>query len=203
MRNQLVKPLVALFLSTASIEASAGLVSFTSTEFQQTLDGQVFTFSIDNAPLADLVAGSFTVHARGDYSINASTANPENIAVTFESVISNLKFAPIAPPVNSSSVFVDANNYSTVTNADLVEWSRSTLLPGALLQSWTQDNKILITLALSPDVTADLNAGQGSNPFVQATITYTTSAVPLPAATWLFLSGLIGMVGYGKQRKAD
>lgn len=201
MRNQLVKSLVALFLSTASLEASAGLVSFTSTEFQQTLDGQLFTFTIENAPLADLVAGTFTIHARGDYSINAPTANPENIAVTFESFISNQKFAPLAPPLNANSIFVDANNYSTVTNADLVEWSRSTLLPGTFLQSWTQDNKIIITLALSPDVTADLNAGQGSNPFVQATLTYTTSAVPLPAATWLFLSGLIGVVGYGKQRK--
>lgn len=199
MRKQLVKPLVALFLSTASIEASAGLVSFTSTKFQQTQNGQTFIFAIDNAPLADLVDGTFTIHARGDYSINAPTANPENIAVTFESVISNLKFAPLAPPLNSN--FADANNYSLVTNPDLVEWSRSTQLPGALLQNWTQDHKTIITLALSPDVTADLNAGLGSNPFVQATLTYTTSAVPLPTATWLFLSGLIGMVGYGKQRK--
>ncbi|OAI02784.1 VPLPA-CTERM sorting domain-containing protein [Methylomonas methanica] len=189
MRNQLVKSLVALFLSTASLEASAGLVSFTSTEFQQTESGQTFTFTINDAPLADLIDGTFLIHARGDYTINSQP--PEVISVKIEDG-------------NYFDQDVGATNAnSTVTNPDLVEWSESFLLPGDELFSWTQDHKIIITLALSPDVTFDLNAIQGGNPFVQATISYTTSAVPLPAATWLFLSGLIGMLGYGKQRKTS
>lgn len=185
MRRRLIKSLIALVLSTASLQAGAALVTFTSEEFKQTTDGQSFTFTIDNAPLAALVDGTFTIHARGDYTLNS----PEFISVKIED-----------GNYFDQDLGATAGN-STVTNPDLVEWSETFLLAGDELVNWTQDKKIVITLALSPDVSVDLNAGLGSNPFVQASLTYTAAPVPLPAATWLFLSGLVGVFGYGRQRK--
>ncbi|WP_446809480.1 VPLPA-CTERM sorting domain-containing protein [Methylomonas sp. 2BW1-5-20] len=192
MRNRLVKSVVALFLSAASLQASADVVTFSSQEFQQTANGQSFIFTIENAPLAALVDGSLFIHARGDYSENSDI---ENIAFSIDGV----SFPDKASPYDGATV---TQSY----HPDVVEWSQEFLLNGSDLVNWTNDQKIVITLALSSDVEYNLFAGGETAlhpPFVQATLIYTTSAVPLPAATWLFLSGLVGMIGYGRQRRSN
>jgi len=41
------------------------------------------------------------------------------------------------------------------------------------------------------------------DPLVDYSITITTSAVPIPAAVWLFGSGLLGLVGMARRKKAS
>ncbi|AMK75793.1 MULTISPECIES: VPLPA-CTERM sorting domain-containing protein [Methylomonas] len=64
------------------------------------------------------------------------------------------------------------------------------------LQSWIRDEN------LDPDwlrIGTDIVGGTAFN---QAFSVSGVSAVPLPAATWLFLSGMLGVMGLGKRRKA-
>jgi hypothetical protein len=188
MCNRIFKSLFAVFLASASLEAGAAV--FTSQVFHQAQesDGELFTFTIENAPLAALVDGTLLIHARGDYSDNSS----ENIEVMVDGASQGI----VSPS--------DGGNIITSYHTDVVEWDQVLVLNAADLVSWTSDQSIVIKLDLSSDVEYSLFAG-GFNalhpPFVEATLVYETSAVPLPAATWLFLSGLIGMLSYGRSRK--
>lgn len=188
MKPRLIKPLVALLLTAASYESSAAL--FTSDTFRQnqTSTGQSFEFTINNAPLAALLDGSLFIRARGDYS---EDSNIENMVVKVDETIG------FASPWDGGSVI-------TSYDPDVVEWSQEFVLNGADLVRWTSDQKIIITLALSEFVNHDLRAnGQTAlhPPYVEAYLTYNTAPVPLPATSLLFLSGLVGMLGYGRQRK--
>ncbi len=191
MRTRLIKAFGILGLTLASAQANATVYTSQTFHAAQTSDGQLFTFTIENAPLAALVEGSLFIHALGDYSEDSTI---ENITLGIDGTLLLDKASPYL------GATVD-NSY----HADVVEWSQEFILDAADLVSWTNDKKIVITMALSPDVEYNLFAeGQGPlhPPFVEATLVYETSAVPLPAATWLFLSGLIGMLGYGRQRKS-
>ncbi len=46
------------------------------------------------------------------------------------------------------------------------------------------------------------NSPSSTDPQALSNITVNVSTVPLPAATWLFGSGLIGLVGFAKRKKA-
>ncbi|WFP49721.1 VPLPA-CTERM sorting domain-containing protein [Methylomonas sp. EFPC3] len=189
MRSRVLLTLAALFLTATS--AQANTVTFTSQTFQQTADGQRFEFIIDNAPLAALTEGSLWIHARGDYSENSDL---ENIAFSIDGV---------AFPDNASPYF--GGIVSNSHHQDVVEWSQEFVLDGADLVNWTSDNKIVIWLNLSSDVEFNLHADGFTAqfpPFVKATLTYNTPAVPLPAAAWLFAGGLLGVFGTGKYRKS-
>ncbi len=189
MRSRLFIALAALLL--AATGARANSVSFTSEQFQQTADGQHFEFKINNAPLADLADGTLKIRARGDYSENSDL---EYIAFTIDGV---------SYPDNASPYL--GGIISTSHHPDVVEWSQEFLLDGADLVTWTSDNKIVIWLNLSSDVDYNLYADGFTAlvpPFVEATLTYTTPAVPLPAAAGLFAGGLLGVFGTGRYRKS-
>ncbi|OQW71615.1 MAG: hypothetical protein BVN35_15905 [Proteobacteria bacterium ST_bin11] len=192
MRNRLIKSLVVLLLTATSLQASAARYTYTSQVFRQnqTSDGQLFDFIINNAPLADLVDGSLYIRARGDFS---EDSNIENMVVNIDDATQGN-----ASPWDGGSI-VESYHF------DVVEWSQEFVLSGSDLVSWTNDQKIVITLDLSEDVEYNLFADGFTKlypPFVEATLVYETSVIPLPTATWLFLSGLIGILGYGRKRKS-
>ncbi|MCQ8119536.1 PEP-CTERM sorting domain-containing protein [Methylomonas rosea] len=64
------------------------------------------------------------------------------------------------------------------------------------LQSWIRDEN------LDPDWLRIGTDIVGGTTFNQAFSVSGVSAVPLPGATWLFLSGMLGVMGLGKRRKA-
>ncbi|NJA06133.1 PEP-CTERM sorting domain-containing protein [Methylococcaceae bacterium WWC4] len=63
------------------------------------------------------------------------------------------------------------------------------------LQSWIRDEN------LAPDWLRIGTDIVGGTPFNQAFSLTGVSAVPLPGATWLFLSGLLGLLGTGKRKQ--
>ncbi|CAD6877052.1 PEP-CTERM sorting domain-containing protein [Methylomonas fluvii] len=65
------------------------------------------------------------------------------------------------------------------------------------LQSWIRDGN------LDPDWLRIGTDIVGGTTFNQAFSVSGVSAVPLPAATWLFLSGILGVMGLGKRKKAS
>ncbi|MEI8570793.1 PEP-CTERM sorting domain-containing protein [Methylomonas sp. LW13] len=64
------------------------------------------------------------------------------------------------------------------------------------LQSWIRDGN------LDPDWLRIGTDIVGGTTFNQAFSVSGVAAVPLPAATWLFLSGILGVMGLGKRKKA-
>lgn len=64
------------------------------------------------------------------------------------------------------------------------------------LQSWIRDEN------LAPDWLRIGTDIVGGTTFNQAFSVSGVSEVPLPAATWLFLSGILGVMGLGKRKKA-
>ncbi|OQW77571.1 MAG: hypothetical protein BVN35_05485 [Proteobacteria bacterium ST_bin11] len=64
------------------------------------------------------------------------------------------------------------------------------------LQAWIRDEN------LDPDWLRIGTDIVGGTTFNQAFSVSGVSAVPLPGATWLFLSGMLGVMGLGKRRKA-
>ena len=200
--------LCAVLISTqasASIPTTADIsidpvtheVTGTTGVIPQTATGQLggtssgpFIFTLLNAPVADrLIDGTLTIHARGDYTLNSDL---ETLSIALDDGTATELGA------------LDSNGHNIENQDDLVEWTQSFILSGEDLFIWTQDNRIVITLNLSSAVDVDLYAGgQFSNfpPFVEATLTYTPLAVPLPTATWLFMSGLLGVLGLGRHKK--
>ena len=61
---------------------------------------------------------------------------------------------------------------------------------------------IPIAISINGDGTGSVLADAGALGTASGPLTYTTSAVPVPAAAWLFGSGLIGLAGIGRSRKA-
>lgn len=193
MGKGLIKLFTLLALATTGLQAKAALqeVVYTSPMYWQTIDGENFTFTIENAPLAALAEGVFSLHARGDYGLTSST---ESIFVQIE---------------DGNSVAVDVlSQDGTLINAhdtnDLIEWRWQIALSDQDLVDWTQDGQIIVKLDLASAVNANLVAGGLTDqfpPFVQAKISYFTTAVPVPAAAWLFGSGLLGLFGFRKRSR--
>ena len=84
------------------------------------------------------------------------------------------------------------------------------LIRGGLQSSWTSFSQVV---TLGPDVTEGISlelvaicggvAGCQSNIFWDnVSITADIAAVPVPAAVWLFGSGLLGLVGVARRKKA-
>lgn len=194
MGKSLTKAFTLLALATTGMQANAALQEavYTSPIYWQTADGESFTFTIDNAPLAALADGLFSLHARGDYGLTSTT---ESIFVQIEDGNS------VAVDVLSQ----DGNLVNAHDTNDLVEWRWQIALSGDDLVSWTQDGQIVVNLDLASVVNANLVAGGLTDqfpPFVQAKLSYFTSAVPVPAAVWLFGSGLLGLFGFTVRKRA-
>jgi len=51
-------------------------------------------------------------------------------------------------------------------------------------------------------VTVDLGEGGGGEPGWSATYTMETTVIPVPAAVWLFGSGLLGLIGIARRKAA-
>lgn len=213
MSNRFISLFATLCAALISAQASASLIPTTSTvtinpitheatgqtgQIPQTATGQLggtgsgpFIFTFIDAPLADAnFDGTLVIHARGDYTLDAAG---ETVSVTLEDG------AVFNDDLGASASNPEAHKIEN--QDDLVEWTQRFVLSGDDLFIWTQDHQLVITLNLSSAVDIDLYAGglyDSYPPFVEATLTYTPVVVPLPATTWLFMTGLFGVLGLGR-----
>jgi hypothetical protein len=70
-------------------------------------------------------------------------------------------------------------------------------LPGIFTLAVSYQGPLSLTIAVEVGATAAFQTG-GFNTNISA-----VSAVPVPAAFWLFGSGLLGMIGIARKRKAS
>ncbi len=81
----------------------------------------------------------------------------------------------------------------------LFDWSVNSNIPVAELWDITATGNTATVTAVSAAITTPSPAFPGFHPAFNGTI----SAVPVPAAAWLFGSGLLGLVGVARRRKAS
>ena len=129
----------------------------------QTTAGQNFVFTFSPVNPWNGGNGTFTVHARGDYSVEYPTS--EYLNWDIDGLISD----------------VGAPDYGTVINEfsfDDVEWEQSYTINGGLLDAITSDSSIAISIDLSSAVNYQIDP---SKHFVEVEITYNASGSPCPS----------------------
>lgn len=202
MQTTLSKLFALLGMAFAASHANATTVTYTSEVFSPSNTARTFDFEIPEAVIATFIDGVFTISATGDYTIDA--ANESVNAVVLDSYVPGDDYYLYDWDARPQTGYGTATELGA-EGGDIswVRWTRSFDISGDDIVNWTQDGRVVIRLTLSDGVDLDLfNSGLSDQfpPSLQATLTYSVAAVPLPAATWLFTTGLLGVLGVGGRR---
>lgn len=116
-------------------------------------------------------------------------------------------FAAVTGDITGGNLSLDLSSWTAYWKSSFNQGSSSDMAPGSVCVGTTCSTAIATTYdAGTGDFTASWSAVVVGGPFNgqlgQWDITGNVSAVPVPAAVWLFSSGLIGLIGLAK-RKAN
>jgi hypothetical protein len=160
-----------------------------------------FTFSetfnnVDITLPFDCFSCTGTVFLSDQIGAGTTVANVARI-LTVESLVSQTVFDGLT--LGSGTYFV-----GMVIDSGFAVWDTTTspslfTVPGTAAASPTQYTSTTFDAGFHPasDFLADLTA----NNALMISIDGTVSSVPIPAAAWLFGSGLIGLIGVARRRK--
>lgn len=169
-------------LSLAIFSMSVNAASITDKQFQTT-SGQLFTHNL-NGPAADgLNGGTLTVHTRGDFY--AGGQHNENYSVSIDGNVlgSGLSFDSVGAFAVTEHSFNDT------------EFSFSFAIDASLMSAIMSD----LLAVVSVDFGAGMDAFDPAY-FSEVTLDYNNvSAVPVPAAAFLFAPALLGFLGLRKK----
>lgn len=158
-----------------------------------TSNGQSFTFEFTSLPASNGTGGTFFVHLNGDYTDGAS----ENALITLDLAADTLLLGPDGVVDGAAGLTLTSFNTTVFDpTLDVLLAFTFDISPGLL-------DILLADKVIRVDVLNDLTVSAVSeiNPdFVHVGFTY--SAVPVPAAVWLFGSGLMGLVGMARKKTA-
>lgn len=144
-------------------------------------------------------ATPITTGTLGFFDNNNTTYNTSYgyLAVNTGGDTLNFSPNPVGQTSGSYTVTNDALNSTTVTNGPYFTLAYNAGLGGGFQQpdSTTCNNA-------AGSCTLSWNVG-GSTLAVDLETAVPPSAVPLPAAVWLFSSGLVGLVGVGRRRRKE
>lgn len=145
------------------------------------------TYNLSNGNYA---AGSGVTFTGGTIQIDVNTPTYGYVPYsTIDASVTNLPFLANQPGHWSAQ-------YPSQTTAGLLLAPGTTNLPGL----WDQ---VANSATFNNGVSALTLLGQTSGMFLQGTMTLAAPEVPVPAAAWLFGSGLIGLAGAARKRKAS
>jgi|LGOV01.1.fsa_nt_gb hypothetical protein len=146
-----------------------------------TSSGQSFTFNV--SPVAQSSgAGIFTLHARGDYSIEYP--HIENI-LSWD--IDGISTGDLEAPANADSY--------TKYGFDDVEWTKTFNIDAASLAAITLDS--LLTVSIT---NADSVDNFFETDFMSFSLDYESAPVPEPSTILLLGGGLLGLGYFGRKR---
>jgi len=153
------------------------------------LDTATATLNIDvHATTSGYSMSNFTIFEDGDYRLKGSGASVD--ADGFFRATS-LTTACGLPPCQDTVLF-DAGTFADTGGAfDL--WN----MGGSLNLSWGSDTDVRLTV--QNNLTAETLAS-GEIAFIQKKFSITIPGVPVPAAVWLFASGLLGLIGVARRK---
>ena len=161
--------LLCVLALAAPARASVTLTGFA----QQTVSGQDFVFEFPSVALSDGTAGTFRIHARGDYSSPGSASGAEEY-LTWD--IEGLVSATASPYLGSPII----QHYGGNDN----EWEAVYTISGAHMDLITADSQISAFVDLSSAV----NMGVAAENWVEVSLTY--EPVPEPATLSLLALGI-------------
>ena len=196
---------VEIALDIGGILEGTGGSSATASIFAQIqLDGSHLTPDYDNAYIVTPSGARYLDYFEDDLPFSLTPLGPgTNYTLTYEDSVDNtegmveIDLALVVP------FWVDKDSVIQ-TYVKLVSDSISASSPGCLEGCPTARSSFGSTLeyqAFSPDG-FELSWGSESTDVGRPTLSRDLSAVPVPAAVWLFGSGLIGLIEIGRQRKA-
>jgi len=162
MRTATLMTALCVFMLAAG---AANAVTYTDSS-PQTTAGQDFVFTFSPVNPWNGGNGTFTVHARGDYSVDTSS---EYLDWGIDGLVSDR-----AGPLKGGTV-IQTFNYNDV------EWEQSFMISGSTLNAITSDSSIAISIDLSSAVNYEIDP---SKHFVEVELTYNASGqqCPPPAA---------------------
>lgn len=171
-----------------------------STFFAESLDGEGLvtateTLHIDvSATTSGFNMTNFTVYEQGDYKQRGSGASASADGYFQATSLTTLCGTPLSPCAGLTL-------YNSGTLADTGDslglWNMGGDLDLASVAGWGSDTDVRLTI--QNILTAEtLNSGEIA--FIQKKFSVSIPQVPVPAAVWLFGSGLLGLVGVARRR---
>jgi len=140
---------------------------------------------------------SFLLVEQGDYELSGASSSVS--ASGRLGVASNTTICGLYIPCNDSNIF---NVTGLDTVGALTEWNGSTLVDLADTIGWGSDTSVQLSLQNNLLATT---TEFGDNAMIQkklGAIGIEVNPVPVPAALWLFGSGLIGIAAFARRKKA-
>lgn len=195
MNKTVLATALALSLGTASIAAEAGTTGITGV---WTGEYSFDMFDPNGNPVPDDPSLQ-----EWTFDFDAGTVSITNTKTFYASVWTarDVTFTDNGDGTYGNTATVDPEDGTVWTGTPnmLFDWSVNEGIPVATL--WdivdngdgTADVDVLFTRILTPT---------GAFPGFQPTFTGTLNQVPVPAAVWLFGSGLLGLVGIARRRKS-
>ncbi len=181
------------------VASAAQAVPVTVSDLQLQADKtvpQTFTFDFTGLAASDGTGGTFTITARGDYGAQSS----EYLIWTAESAIDGLTSEKIGICSNAGVCTGSPDSVTVFLNDADYQFTKTYTISGAELTALLADGAISVSVLQGPSVNSP---NVKAPPFVEISFSYNTgvSAVPLPAALPLFLSGVGGIGFLARRRK--
>lgn len=228
MKQHLIKLILSLLVAGYAISANATTINVVGTLVNQPSQADFpATF-----PFSDQITGSFTFidPAPGDYDVPPDNFAGANVS-QFDGIASFSLSLPTYGSITGTSGQVTTQNFATERfqigagvglSGNVVGANVSTSGADAVLQSVflivESTNNLLSSQNATDAANALINNLAGWNvrtdrqirlsflrpdaPNSPIEVDYQLTAIPVPAAVWLFGSGLIGLVGIARRKKA-
>ena len=182
----------ALFLAAGAVNAATTTLSQTQT---QTVDGESFTFGFAPGPYQVGSSSSFTITVQGDFD---DISPPGSTAITigndYQGNFNRTEGYDVTNPGFSN---INTYLYKLKFDLDAAETADFMTNPTVLVDFAENVQQICGWWNFS-----NCNVLNGDAPFAEVAYTYEVSAVPVPAAVWLFGSALFGLATIARRKKA-
>lgn len=187
-----MKRTLAALGALAAMAGAASAAPVTRTDLQtQTVAGQNFNFVFSGLAASDGTGGTLVLRAQGDYDGGAA----ETLAWDAEGVVGAAAVGGFVAGMNGvGGPFDFANVFQGGGN---IEFQRTYNLSALELDTLLADG----TLSIFVDLASTVGLFQAPN-FVEFTLSYNSSEIPVPAALPLFAAGLAGFGALRRKRKA-
>jgi hypothetical protein len=144
-------------------------------------------------PNSGFVMDMFNLIEKGDYQMIGGTST---------SVTAGGSFSVTSLTIGGMNQMNTFNDTGLNTVGPVTLWDASSSIDLSSINGWGSDTEVIIQLQNDLSATSNL---QGEGAFIQkkyGDIGVIVNPVPVPAAVWLFGSGLIGLAGVARRKKA-